>query len=261
MKNLKKLFILGLTSMFLISLAGCNKKDSENDSNLSADLNISAAASLKEAMADIQTAFNKDYPNINLTFNFGASGSLQKQIEQGAPCDVFISAGESQMTALSDSGLLADDSEKTLLKNNLVLITSSSDVTNIDDLLTNKVSHVAIGDPASVPAGKYAEESLINLNMKNALMDKLVYAKDVKEVLAWTVAGNSEAGFVYKSDTYGNDSVKIIDTISDEYHSPINYPVAIIKDTKNLEAAKDFENFLFSDTAKEIFEKYGYEPY
>lgn len=261
MKIFKKLFILGFTSMLLVSLAGCGKKNSETNSDVSADLNISAAASLKEAMTEIQESFNKDYPNVNLTFNFGASGSLQKQIEQGAPCDVFISAGQSQMTALSDSGSLEKDTEKKLLQNELVLVSSSNDVDSINDLLTNKVTHIAIGDPKSVPAGKYAEESLTNLSMLDAVNAKLVYAKDVKEVLSWTMTGNAEVGFVYKSDTYGNDSVKVIETISDQYHSPIIYPVAIIKDTKNLEAAKDFENFLFTDTAKEIFKKYGYNPY
>lgn len=256
MKTLKKLLTLTMTMILIISLFGCGAKNKNTEA---ANLTISAAASLKEVMAEIETEFKKEYPNINLTFNFGSSGSLQKQIEQGAPSDIFISAGESQMKALSEKGLLTDDSLKTLVKNNLVLITTSTDITSIDDLTTDKVTHIAVGEPSSVPAGKYADQSLTNLNIKDAVSSKLVYAKDVKEVLSWTVSGNAEAGFVYQSDTYNNDSIHIIETISEDYHSPINYPVGIIKTTQSPDAAKAFEDFLFTDKAKELFTKYGYE--
>ena len=88
---------------------------------------------------------------------------------------------------------------------------------------------------------------------------KLVFAKDVKEVLAWTSSGNADVGFVYLSDALSNENVKIVETISEEYHSPITYPVAVIKDSQNTDAAKAFEDFLFSDEAQNIFEKYGYK--
>lgn len=257
MKNIRKLFILAFTVIFIgVSLFGCNLK---NGANSKSELTISAAASLKEVMAEIETEFNKEFPNINLTFNFGSSGSLQKQIEQGAPCDVFISAGESQMNALQQEGLLENDSVKILLKNNLVLVTSSKEINSLNDLTTSKVNHIAIGDPASVPAGKYASESLTNLNLLDSVNSKLVFAKDVKEVLSWVASGNAEAGFIYKSDAYNNDSVRVIETISEEYHSPINYPIGIVKNTENMKEAKAFEDFLFTDNAKSILNKYGYE--
>ena len=257
MHRITKIMLMPVATLCLMSSTGCGSNNKETKKT---ELTISAAASLKEVMADLEKEFTKENPNISLTFNFGSSGSLQKQIEEGAPSEIFISAGEAQMKALSEKGLLTDDSVKTLVKNNLVLITTSTDITRIDDLTTDKVTHIAVGEPSSVPAGKYADQSLTNLNIKDAVSSKLVYAKDVKEVLSWTVSGNAEAGFVYKSDTYNNDSIHIIETISEDYHSPINYPVGIIKATQSPDAAKAFENFLFTDKAKELFTKYGYEP-
>ncbi|NME82476.1 molybdate ABC transporter substrate-binding protein [Clostridium sp. SM-530-WT-3G] len=258
MNKSKKLTLLILACTFCLSLIGCNSTNTKNTQEKS-ELTISAAASLKEAMADIENEFNSENPNIKLTFNFGSSGSLQKQIEQGAPCDLFISAGESQMDSLENAGLLLDDTKKDLVKNALVLIINENTTVNsIEDLTSDKINHIAMGEPASVPAGKYAKEVLTNLNLFDVLQPKLVYAKDVKEVLSWVASNNADAGFVYKSDTYGVDSIKIVETIPEEYHSPINYPVAIVKDSKNQDTAKLFEDFLFSDKAKQIFEKYGY---
>lgn len=223
------------------------------------ELNISAAASLKESIAEIQEEFKKVKPNVTLTVNFGASGSLQQQIEQGAPCDIFISAGQSQMKALEDKSLLLENTKKDLVKNELVLVGSkNTTITGIVDLNTDKVKKIAVGEPKSVPAGKYADEVFTSLGIKDAVTSKLVFAKDVKEVLAWSVSGNTDVGFAYKSDALSNTDAKIIETIPGDKHSPITYPIGIIKASKNPDAAKAFEDFLFTDTCKKIFEKYGY---
>ena len=100
---------------------------------------------------------------------------------------------------------------------------------------------------------------MTSLAIKDSLSDKLVFAKDVKEVLAWTASGNADVGFVYLSDALSNENVKIVETISEEYHSPITYPVAVIKDSQNTDAAKAFEDFLFTEEAQNIFKKYGYK--
>lgn len=223
------------------------------------ELNISAAASLKEAMADIQEEFKKVKPNVTLTVNFGSSGSLQQQIEQGAPCDIFISAGQSQMKALNDKSLLLENTIEDLVKNDLVLVgPKDTTITSVSDLNTDKVKKIAVGEPKSVPAGKYADEVFTSLGIKDAINSKLVFAKDVKEVLAWSTSGNTEVGFAYKSDALSSPNSKIIETIASDKHSPITYPIGIIKATKNPDAAKVFEDFLFTDTCKQIFEKYGY---
>lgn len=254
-KRLKFLSTLCCLSLLLTECSSSTKKEDKT-----IELNISAAASLKEAMADLEAAYTSKNPEVSFVINYGSSGSLQQQIEQGAPCDLFISAGEKQMTALEEEGLLLDGTNKDLVKNSLVLVTSNdSEISSIDSLNSDAVSKIALGEPSSVPAGKYADETLTSLAIKDSLNNKLVFAKDVKEVLAWTASGNADAGFVYLSDALSSDGVKIVETISEEYHSPITYPVAIIKDSDDIDAAKAFEDFLFTDEAQEIFEKYGYK--
>ena len=254
-KRLKFLSTLCCLSLLLTGCSSSTKKE-----NKTIELNISAAASLKEAMADLEAAYTSKNPEVSFVINYGSSGSLQQQIEQGAPCDLFISAGEKQMTALEEEGLLLDGTNKDLVKNSLVLVTSNdSEISSIDSLNSDAVSKIALGEPSSVPAGKYADETLTSLAIKDSLNNKLVFAKDVKEVLAWTASGNADAGFVYLSDALSSDGVKIVETISEEYHSPITYPVAIIKDSDDIDAAKAFEDFLFTEEAQEIFEKYGYK--
>ena len=255
---IKRLKFLSTLCCLSLLLTGCSSSTDKEDKSI--ELNISAAASLKEAMADLEAAYTSKNPEISFVVNYGSSGSLQQQIEQGAPCDLFISAGEKQMTALDEEGLLLDGTNKDLVKNSLVLISNNnSEITSIDSLNSDTVSKIALGEPSSVPAGKYADETLTSLAIKDSLNNKLVFAKDVKEVLAWTASGNADAGFVYLSDALSSDGVKIVETISEEYHSPITYPVAIIKDSDDIDAAKAFEDFLFTDEAQEIFEKYGYK--
>ncbi len=255
---IKRLKFLSTLCCLSLLLTGCSSSTKKEDKTI--ELNISAAASLKEAMADLEAAYTSKNPEVSFVINYGSSGSLQQQIEQGAPCDLFISAGEKQMTALEEEGLLLDGTNKDLVKNSLVLVTSNdSKISSIDSLNSDAVSKIALGEPSSVPAGKYADETLTSLAIKDSLNNKLVFAKDVKEVLAWTAFGNADAGFVYLSDALSSDGVKIVETISEEYHSPITYPVAIIKDSDDIDAAKAFEDFLFTDEAQEIFEKYGYK--
>ena len=255
---IKRLKFLSTLCCLSLLLTGCSSSTKKEDKTI--ELNISAAASLKEAMADLEAAYTSKNPEVSFVINYGSSGSLQQQREQGAPCDLFISAGEKQMTALEEEGLLLDGTNKDLVKNSLVLVTSNdSEISSIDSLNSDAVSKIALGEPSSVPAGKYADETLTSLAIKDSLNNKLVFAKDVKEVLAWTASGNADAGFVYLSDALSSDGVKIVETISEEYHSPITYPVAIIKDSDDIDAAKAFEDFLFTDEAQEIFEKYGYK--
>ena len=250
-KIIKISFILSLMATILI---GCNNSTSDKR-----ELTISAAASLNETLNEITGEFLKDNPNINIVCNYGSSGSLQKQIEQGAPCDLFLSASEKNVSELIDENLIVNDTNKTFVKNSLVLVApKDSTITSINDLKTNKVNHIAIGEISSVPAGMYANEALENLNLKESLNNKLVYAKDVKEVLAWVASGNADVGFIYKSDAVSSKEVKIISEIPDNSHTPINYVAGVIKNSTNEDIAKEFEDYLFSNKAKTIFEKYGY---
>lgn len=259
MKKIIKL--LSISSALLLIGCAFNNKNTTEDS-IKSEVIISAAASLNGAITEIKSEFEKKHPNVELTLNFASSGSLEKQISEGAPCDVFISASEVNMDNLDKKGLILEDTNKILLKNRLVLIApTNSTITSINDLTKDSIMHVAIGEPSSVPAGKYADETLTYLNLKDALNSKLVYGKDVKAVLAWVMNGNADGGFVYKSDVYDASNVKIIEEIPDEYHSPINYKIGVVKSSNNIEKAKLFEDYLYSDTAQKILQKYGYDTH
>ena len=188
MKVLKKLGIMGLVLGLTMGAVGCSstdKKDGDKKAEESVTLNISAAASLQEAMEELETKFKEVDSNVKLEVNLGASGALQQQIEEGAPCDVFISAGQKQMTALEEKDLLLKDTNKTLLTNDLVLVTAEdTEIKDLEEIATDDVSKIAIGDPESVPAGKYAKEVLDNTKLYDKVEKKLVLAKDVKEVLS-----------------------------------------------------------------------------
>jgi molybdate transport system substrate-binding protein len=261
---LKKFRVVLMVLCCSLFLVGCGNKYSENsvsEEKQPVELNISAAASLKEVMADLETAYKKVADNVTLVVNYGGSGSLQQQIEQGAQCDLFISAGQKQMNTLKEKGLLVDETTKDLVQNELVLITAKGvEIKSFDDLKNSDIKHIAVGDPGSVPAGKYADEVLVNTGIKDSISDKLVFAKDVKEVLAWVASGNADEGFVYLSDALNNSNVNVVKNVPEvNEHSPIIYPVSVIKDSKNIEEAKKFEDFLFTEEAQKIFEKYGYK--
>lgn len=260
-KKFKLVSMLLCCSLLLIGCSNNTEKSSNDKENQPVELNVSAAASLKEVMADLETAYKQIDDNVTLVVNYGSSGSLQQQIEQGAPCDLFISAGQKQMNALKDEELLLDDTTKDLVENSLVLVAAKGvEINSFDDLKSDKVSHIAVGEPESVPAGKYADEVLTNTGIKDSISDKLVFAKDVKEVLAWVASGNADVGFVYLSDALSSDSVSIVENVEQvNDHSPITYPVSVIKVSTNVDEAKKFEDFLFTDEAQKIFEKYGYK--
>ena len=265
MKLLKKIGIMGLVLSLTMGAVGCSSKNgsdnnNENSSNEEVTLNISAAASLQEAMIELEEKFKEIESNIKLEVNLGASGALQQQIEEGAPCDVFISAGEKQMTALADKDLLLEDTNKTLLTNDLVLVAAEgTEIKDLDTLTTDDITKIAIGDPESVPAGKYAKEVLDNTKLYDKVEKKLVLAKDVKEVLAWVQQGNAQVGFVYLSDAIGAKGVEVVYTTEANTHSPINYPIAVLKASEKQDKAKSFEDFLLSADGQTILEKYGFK--
>lgn len=257
MKNLKKAFVFILVLVLAAFFVACGQAG--NGSN-SVTLTISAAASLKDVMEEIKTVYSNEKPDVALTYNFGSSGSLQQQIEQGAEVDVFISAATKQMDALKDKGLILDETRKDFLENKIVLVvpSDSSDVTDFSDLSSDQVNKIGLGEPKSVPVGQYAEEVLTKLNILDLITSKVVYGKDVKEVLTWVETGNADAGIVYETDAKMSSKVKIVARAPEGSHKPVYYPSAVIKASKKTDAAKDFANFLYSNKAKPVFEKYGF---
>lgn len=226
------------------------------------ELTISAAASLQDALNTLQPSFETAHPGTTLVYNVGSSGALQQQIEQGAPVDVFLSASPKQMNALADQGLLLNETRKDVLRNTIVLVTpvDKSEVTSFEDLRKDAIGNIAIGDPESVPAGQYSKEVLESLGIYDAVQSKIVFAKDVRQVLSYVEMGNVDAGFVYNSDATVSDQVRIVATASEASHAPIVYPGAVVAASSNPEAAKVFLDFLTTDEAIAIFKRYGFLP-
>ncbi|AWC27202.1 molybdate ABC transporter substrate-binding protein [Bacillus cytotoxicus] len=250
-------------SFFLIFSSACtngNKKEKTNaKEEQTIELTISAAASLQDAFKEIEKQYKQKEPNIKLSFNFGGSGALQQQIEQGAPADLFFSAAEDKFQTLVKKGFINKKEGKDLLGNELVLVVpKESSIQTFQELKKEKVKKLAIGTPESVPAGKYAKALLTHENLWNDLQDKIVPTKDVRQVLTYVETGNVDAGIVYKTDALISDKVKIATAAPANSHEPIRYPVGIIKESKHKKEATLFYEYLQSKDAQTIFNKYGF---
>lgn len=216
---------------------------------------------MKDAFIKIGDAYRAKTGK-SIIFNFAASGALQRQIENGAPVDVFASAGEKQMDELAAKNLIDADSRKDFARNKLVLIVPQNSALNIesfDGLTDLKVQKIAVGNPKTVPAGQYTEQFFQQNNLKNALQSKLIFAEDVRQVLDYVVRGETDAGVVYETDAKSAEGkIKIIATASETDHDPIHYPIALIKDGKQKQNAKEFLDLVLSAEGQAILKKYGF---
>ena len=223
---------------------------------------VSAASSLTDALNDIAKDYNSKNPEINITFNFGSSGALQKQIEQGAPADIFFSAAERQITELDKKGLILEGTKTELLENRIVLVIPKGEIAplSFEALNSSSVKKLALGEPNSVPIGQYSQEILKYLkifeNLKSG--NKLVYAGDARQVLAWVESGNANAGLVYESDAIKSRKAAIVAYAPRDSHEPVKYPAAVIKTSKNPKLAKEFIRFLSLPESSEVFKAYGF---
>lgn len=248
--------ILVYLSLLSLALTGCSQASNKN-----VELTISAAASLTDSMKEVQALYEKEHPNVKLMFNFGASGTLQQQIEQGAPADLFLSAGKKQMTALIDKKLIESSDQKNLLTNELVAVVPKDaklQVTKIEDVTKSEIKKLAVGEPETVPAGMYTKDSLTYFKIWDAALPIIVYAKDVKQVLNYVETGNTEVGFVYKTDALTSPKVTVAFAVDSKSYTPIEYPIGIVKATKHRKEAETLFNYLQSKPAQEIFLKYGF---
>jgi molybdate transport system substrate-binding protein len=225
------------------------------------ELNISAAASLKDALLDIQKLYEAKQPNVKLIINLGSSGKLQTQIEQGAPADLFISAAIKQMDALEKENLIVKKTRKDILFNQLTLIVPKDSALNLKDfkeLTREDVKKIGCGAPESVPAGEYAQQVFKNLGIWDTLQGKLVYGTDVRAVLTYVETGNVDAGIVYRTDAMISNKINIIAAAPAGSHDPIVYPAAILANAAQPKAATKFLAYLTSPAGKKVFEKYGF---
>ncbi|HEU4963114.1 MAG TPA: molybdate ABC transporter substrate-binding protein [Bacilli bacterium] len=252
--------VLLFTSCLLVS--GCSTfQDVSPDERM--PLYVLSAASLSDAMQEVKSVYESSHPDVELLESFGSSGTLQQQIEQGAPADLFLSAGEGQMQALLAKNLIDTAHRQDLLTNELVLIVPSdgttSTVKSLADLTQPDVKKVAIGQPDTVPAGHYAKETLSAERLWQPLQDKLLYAKDVRQVLTYVETGNVDAGLVYATDARTSKRVKVVVTADANSHNPIVYPYGIVKATDHAKQAQALYDWLQSAEATRIFASYGFK--
>lgn len=250
-----KYFAVILLSVCLV-VVGCSNDKKETNSNQKENtLHVAAAASLTDVTKDLETAFKKKHSDVDITFNYGGSGSLRQQIEKGAPVDVFMSANTKDVQALKDKKKA--DNTYDYARNQLVLIGEQGiDLKSVKGLKDGQ--KLAIGEVNSVPAGKYAEGYLKDNGLYSSVKDHLVFAKDVRQVLNYVEKGNAQLGFVYKTDLYKNktknDKVKEIESV--KLKQPIVYEAGTTSDNKT---AKAWIEFLKSDEAKQILKDYQFE--
>lgn len=226
------------------------------------ELTVSAAISLKDALDEAKQLYTKQRPDVSIAINYGGSGTLQLQIEQGAPVDVFVSAAPKQMDRLEIQGLLLAGTRKDLAQNEVVLIVPKNSKLGLEtfrDLTRPDVKQVALGEPATVPAGEYAKETLTSLGIYDAVKTKAILAKDVRQVLTYVEAENVDAGIVYATDAASSPRVMVVATAPPKSHSLVIYPGAVVKATKNPEASKAFLDFLAGPKGAAVFRKYGFQ--
>lgn len=264
---MKKRHLLFFSTLLLgLFLSGCSINDQSKEpekqkkTDEKAELTVSAATSLQPALTDIKKLFEERYPDVEIIFNFGASGSLQQQIAQGAPVDFFFSAAENHFDTLVEKGLIDQEKRVDLIGNEMVLVVpkkSDKEIEAFEDLM--KAEKISIGIPEAVPAGKYAKEILEHLTIWKAAEEKVVYAKDVRQVLTYVETANVDAGVVYKTDALSSTEVKIAAKATEKMHTPIIYPAGIVKESAHFKEAQLFYEYLQSKEAINVLEKYGFK--
>lgn len=223
---------------------------------LAADINLSVAASLKEVMNELSDSFAKKHPGVRFVRNYGASGALAKQIESGAPADIFVSANLEWMEYLKERKLLESAPVGTFAYNTLVFAGAPGKASSMKDLA--KLERIAIGSPKSVPAGEYAMEALRKAGLDRPLEKKLVMAKDVRECLMYAERGEVDGGFVYRTDALQSRKAKILFTVPQELYPRVTYPMGVTAAGARNRDAAAFYRYLQGSDARAVLARYGF---
>lgn len=252
--------IIFISVFIILIVTGCNQSTESSQPRIK--LNVSAAASMTESLLALQEIFEAEYPEIEITYNFGGTGTLRKQIEQGAPADLFFSASKKDYEMLETSGKVKAGS--IIFKNKLVIITPDSVEFDSLEAFVKSDEKMAIGTPNAVPVGSYSKQVLEKMNVWDELQGRLVLTKDVQQVITYVNDGVVSAGIVYVSDLNKANNTHIMGTIDPSYHEPIEYFVASIqtKDSGNeqkMKAVETFYSFVQSETSMKLFESYDFE--
>ena len=273
--KLRKVFACVTMCSMVLPLAGCGTSQAtetkENAEAAEVTLNVFAAASMTETLTEIQEMYKEVAPNVTLVFNFDSSGTLKTQIQEGADCDVFISAAQKQMNQLdkdadpevNTEGLdyVLEGTRINLLENKVVLAVSDGNPKGIEsfaDLGTDKLSLLALGNE-DVPVGQYSEEILTNLGMLDQLEqeNKITYGSNVKEVTTQVSEAAADAGIIYATDAY-SAGLSVVAQADDTMCKQVIYPAAVLNISENQDAAEAFLDYLNTDDCMKVFEEVGF---
>ena len=279
---MKKFFCFLASAIFAVGVvSGCSSSSKETetgkgpvqeDGDVQKEIIVFAAASMTDTMNEIAEMYKAVDPSVNVVYNFDSSGTLKTQIQEGADCDIFISAAQKQMNQLDASqgeegnpeklDFVDTDTRFNLVSNSVVLITpvgNPAKVTSFDDVATDKVSLIALGN-SDVPVGQYSEEIFTYMGVWDQLNSeqKITFGTNVREVLAQVEEGGVDCGIVYSTDAATTDKVEIAAAAPEGSHKAITYPAAVLKTSKNPDAAKAFIDYLKTDGCKAVFEAAGF---
>jgi len=251
MRAAKKFCSIGIFFVLALSFSSPIKAE---------EIIVSAAASLTDALKEIGKAYESTNKN-KVRFNFGASSELARQIDEGAPADIFFSADLEKMDILAKKGRIDSATRRNLLSNQLVLVVPSDSkvaVRSPKDLLRPEMQRIALAQPETVPVGIYSRKYLESEGLWEGVASKIVPVLDVRATLAAVESGNVDAGFVYKTDAAISKKVKVVYEVPIDKGPKILYPVAVVRESKRKETARDFLQFVYGKTGKSTFEKYGF---
>lgn len=281
----KRILAAVLAAVMVFSLAGCagNKnesKDSKKESGKKTEIQVFIAASLNTVMTELAKEYQKDHPDVKITYNADSSGTLLTQIEEGYECDLFFSAAQKQMDQLDEDGLVVDGTRKNVVNNQVIVVTRKDSKTKVKGLETLKDAKSIALAGGSVPVGKYTRAALISIGklkkvedpatitteeVSKALGDVEISEQDnVSKVLSAVVEGSCEVGTTYYSDTYGYEKdLDILEKVSYDLTGDVIYPIAEVKndeaDKAQKAAAEDFLKFVTSDRSKKVFDSYYFD--
>jgi len=228
------------------------------------ELTLSVAISMKDAIEELGRGFTQARPRVVLRHNLGASGELSKQIEAGAPVDLFISAAARQMDELETKGLLVPGSRRVFARNVLVAVKpadSRVDLARPSDLLDPRVKRIVIGNPKTVPVGQYTEESLRALGLWDRVQGKLVFAENVRQALDYVARGEVDAAFVYATDAAVRPGrVREAFRPAEDTYRPVTYPVAMVRESRHKALAQAFIDALLSASGQAVLRRFGFLP-
>jgi molybdate transport system substrate-binding protein len=240
----------------MLSLTACSSKPSDDRP----ELLVAAAASLKEVMTDIGAAFETHH-GAKISFNFAGSNLLQRQIETGAPVDIFASAATVQMDALAGQNLIIQKTRITFATNIVVLVTPQDSpyvIRSFEDLTDDRVARIGIGSEG-VPIRLYSEEILRHIGLWDTLSLKFIFGGHTRQVLAYVARGETDAGLVYQTDATLRPMVRVVAGADSSWHRPIIYPIAVLTDSPQQDIARQFIAFVMSDTGQEIVRRHGFK--